>query len=60
MKKSSISLVVSLVALVCAMPVTTTQAQTAESTLQFERGFPTAVTTENVYDATDLRRAIEA
>ena len=40
--------------------------QTATTNVQdtpaysFERGFPTAVTSENVYDATDLRRAIEA
>lgn len=35
-------------------------AQTAETPLQFERGYPTAVTAEKAYDATDLRRAIEA
>ena len=32
----------------------------AETPLQFERGFPTAITAEKAYDATDLRRAIEA
>ena len=31
-----------------------------EPPLQFERGFPTAGTIEKVYDASDLRRAIEA
>ncbi len=35
-------------------------AQTAESPLQFERGFPTAGTAEKAHDASDLRRAIEA
>ena len=60
MKNSSISLVVSLAALVCALSVTTTQAQTAESPLQFERGYPTAVTAEKAHYAADLRRAIEA
>ena len=60
MNKSSISLAVSLAALVCALAVTTTQAQTAESTLQFERGFPTADTAEKAHYAADLRRAIEA
>ncbi len=60
MKKSSNSLAVSLAALVCALAVTTTQAQTAESPLQFERGFPTAVTAEKAHYAADLRRAIEA
>ncbi len=43
-----------------ALAVTTTHAQSAESPLQFERGFPTAGTIEKVYDASDLRRAIEA
>jgi len=60
MNKSSVSHVVSLAALMCALAVTTTQAQTAESTLQFERGYPTAVTAEKAHDAADLRRAIEA
>ena len=59
MKKSSLSLAVSLAALLCAFTVTTTQAQTAESTLKFERGFPVAGTAESSYDASDLRRAIE-
>ena len=59
MKKSSVSLAVSLAALLCAFTVTTTYAQTAESTLQFERGFPVAGTAENAYDASDMRRAIE-
>ncbi len=44
MIKSSISLAVSLAALVCALAITTTHAQSAESPLQFERGFPTAST----------------
>ena len=35
-------------------------AQSAESPLQFERGYPVAGTAQNVYDASDLRRAIEA
>ncbi len=60
MIKSSISLFVSLAVLVCALPVTTIQAQTAESTLQFERGYPVAGTAQEAYDASDLRRAIEA
>jgi len=60
MKKSSISLVVSLAALVCALAVTNTQAQTTDSPSQFERGYPTAVTAEKAHDASDLRRAIEA
>ncbi len=60
MNKSSISLAVSLVALVCALAVTTAHAQTAESPLQFERGYPTAVTAEKAHYAIDLRRAIEA
>ncbi len=59
MKKSSLSLAVSLAALLCAFTVTTTQAQTAESTLKFERGFPVAGTAESSYDASDLRRTIE-
>jgi hypothetical protein len=58
--KSSISLAASLAALVCALAVSTAHAQTAESPLQFERGFPVAGTAEKVYDASDLRRAIEA
>ncbi len=49
-----------LAALLCAFTVTTTHAQTAESTLQFELGSPTAGTAETAYDASDLRRAIEA
>ena len=49
-----------LAALVCALAVTTTQAQIAESTLQFERGYPIAGTAQKAYDASDLRRAIEA
>ena len=60
MKKMSISLAAWLVALVCALAVTTAHAQTAETPLQFERGFPTAGTAQKAYDATDLRRAIEA
>ena len=43
-----------------ALAVTTAHAQTEGTPLQFERGFPTAVTAENAYDATDPRRAIEA
>ncbi len=49
-----------LAALLCAFTVTTTHAQTAESPLQFERGFPVAGTAESSYAASDLRRAIEA
>ena len=60
MNKSSISLAVSLSVLVCAPAVTSASAQTAESPLQFERGFPTAVTAEKAHAAADLRRAIEA
>lgn len=44
MKKMSMSLAVSFAALVCALAVTTAHAQSAESTLQFERGYPSAVT----------------
>ncbi len=57
MKISSVPLAVSLV---CALAVTAAHAQTAESPLQFERGFPTAGTAEKAHDASDLRRAIEA
>jgi hypothetical protein len=53
--KSSISLAVSLTALVCTLSVTTTHAQSAETSLQFERGFPTAGTAEKAHDASDLR-----
>ena len=60
MKESSTSLAVSLAALVCALAVTTTHAQSAESRLQFERGYPSAVTAEKAHYAADLRRAIEA
>ncbi len=60
MKKISASLAVSLAALVCALAVTTAHAQSAESSLQFERGYPTAVTAEEAHYAADLRRAIEA
>ncbi len=60
MNKSFASLAVSLAALMCALAVTTTQAQSAETTLQFERGFPTAVTAKKAHAAADLRRAIEA
>ncbi len=60
MKKLSNSLAVSLAALVCALTVTTACEQSADSTLQFERGYPTAVTAEAAHDAADLRRAIEA
>jgi hypothetical protein len=49
-----------LAALLCAFTVTATHAQTAESTLQFERGFPIGDTAQKAYDASDLRRAIEA
>ena len=47
-------------ALVCALAVATAHGQTAETPLQFERGFPVAGTAESSYDASDLRRAIEA
>ncbi len=60
MNKSSISLAVSFAALVCALAVTTAHAQSAESPLQFERGYPSAVTAEKAHYAADLRRAIEA
>ncbi len=60
MKKSSISFAVSLAPLICALAVTTTHAQTAESTLQFERGYPSDVTAEKAHYTADLRRAIEA
>ncbi len=58
--KLSISLAISLAALLCALAITTTHAQTAETPLQFERGFPTAGTAEMAHAAADLRRAIEA
>ena len=62
MKESSTPLAGSLAVLMCALTLTTacSSPQPEDSTLQFERGFPTAVTAQNVYDATDLRRAIEA
>ena len=47
-------------ALACAVVLTTTHAKAAGSTYKFERGFPAAGTVENAYDASDLRRAIEA
>jgi len=39
----SVSLAISLAALVCALAVTTAHAQSADSPLQFERGYPTVV-----------------
>ena len=60
MNKSSISFAVSLATLVCALAVTTTHAQSAEPSLQFERGYPIGATAQEAYDASDLRRAIEA
>jgi hypothetical protein len=60
MNKFSNLLAVALTALVCALAVTTAHAQTAESLLQFERGYPTAVTAEKTHASADLRRAIEA
>ncbi len=60
MNRSSISLFVSLAALICALAVTTACAPTAASQYKFERGFPATGTAEKAYDAADLRRAIEA
>ncbi len=60
MNKSFASLAASLAALVCALAVTIAHAQTAEKPLQFERGYPIAGTAESSYDASDMRRAIEA
>jgi hypothetical protein len=45
---------------VCALAATSAQAQTAEANYKFERGFPVADTAKRAYDASDLRRAIEA
>jgi hypothetical protein len=47
-------------ALVGALACTTAQAQTAESTYKFERGYPTAETVKQAYDDGDLNRAIQA
>jgi hypothetical protein len=58
--KLSALVAASLVALVGGLAETTAQAQTAESPLQFERGYPSAITAEKAHDAADLRRAIEA
>ncbi len=55
--KSIKHIVLCFVVLVLA---TTAYAQSAEPPLQFERGYPVAGTAQNVYDASDLRRAIEA
>ena len=44
MKKPSTSLAVPLTALVCLLAATGCSSESAESTLQFERGYPTAVT----------------
>jgi hypothetical protein len=45
---------------VCALAATSARAQTAEANYKFERGFPVADTAKRAYDASDLRRAIEA
>ena len=37
-----------------------TNLEASENSYEFELGFPTDVTTQSVYDATDLRRATEA
>jgi len=60
MKKSSTSLSFSLAALLWGLAFTITHAQSAETPLQFERGYPTPATVERAHDASDLRRAIEA
>jgi hypothetical protein len=39
---------------------TAVHAQSAKSPYKFERGFPTSGTAKSAYDASDLRRAIEA
>lgn len=60
MKKSPISLAISIAALLCALAITTTPAQASESPLQFERGYPSAATAGKAHYASDLRRVIEA
>lgn len=47
-------------ALACALAMTAACAQAAEPPYRFERGFPAAGTAARAYDASDLRRAIEA
>jgi len=49
-------------ALVCALAVTAAHAQSkpSDSPYKFERGYPAPGTAERVYDASDLRRAVEA
>jgi len=47
-------------ALVSVLALFINHAQAAGSPYKFERGFPTAGTVEAAYDASDLRRAIEA
>jgi len=47
-------------ALVGALASTAAHAQAAESLYMFERGYPAAGTAERAYNASDLRRAIEA
>ncbi len=49
MNKSFASLAASLAALMCALAVTTAHAQSAESPLQFERGFPAAGSAEKAH-----------
>jgi hypothetical protein len=60
MKTSKLTKSILAVFAVVALSITTTHAQSADSPLQFERGYPVAGTAQNVYDASDLRRAIEA
>lgn len=47
-------------ALACALAMTAACAQTADPPYRFERGFPAAGTAARAYDASDLRRAVEA
>ena len=47
-------------ALACALAMTAACAQAADPPYQFERGFPAAGTAARAYDASDLRRAVEA
>jgi hypothetical protein len=46
--------------LVYALPSSVVAAEAADSAYKFERGFPADDTAEKAYDASDLRRAIEA
>ena len=55
-----LNIILAIIGVITIMSGTQLQAKDAKSSYKFERGFPTPSTVQNVYDATDLRRAIEA